>query len=60
MPMAAFVFRCPVTGLNVQGWAADHGGDIDDDAVEMVKCLACQRTHLVHPKTGKILGADDV
>lgn len=59
MPMAAFVYRCPITSQNVQGWAADQtANDSNSNAVETVKCLACQRTHLVNPKTGRVLGAD--
>ena len=54
--MAAFIYRCPSTGQNVQGWAAD---DVDDDAFQPVKCLACARVHLVNPKTCKVAGDDE-
>ncbi len=55
--MRAFVFRCPATGLNVQGWTTD---DADaGETYEPVSCTACMRTHLVNPKTGRVLGADD-
>jgi hypothetical protein len=54
--MAPFLSRCPATGLQVQGWAAD--GDLENGEVyEAVTCLACGRQHLVNPKTGKVLGA---
>lgn len=55
--MPTFVYRCPTTGLNVQGFVAD---DPDDDtAYEPVTCTVCTRTHLVNPKSGKVLGAPD-
>jgi len=56
--MAAFIFRCPHTGRNVQGWVADDP-DVEDDAYESVICSACTRLHLVNPKTGKVLGEAD-
>jgi len=56
--MAAFIFRCPHTGRNVQGWVADDP-EVEDDAYESVICSACTRLHLVNPKTGKVLGEAD-
>lgn len=55
--MPTFVYRCPTTGLRVQGWIADD--PTDDEAFEAVTCLACTRVHLVNPKTGKVIGEDD-
>jgi hypothetical protein len=46
------MYRCPRTGLMVQGWVADEplsGGE----GYESV--TACGRVHLINPKTGKIL-----
>jgi hypothetical protein len=57
--MAPFLYRCPHTGLNVQGWTADDPTERDDNAFEAVICIACTRAHLVNPKTGKVLGEDD-
>ncbi len=57
--MAAFLYQCPNTGLQVQGYAADDPTEGDFEAYELVKCLACTRMHLVNPKTGKVLGADE-
>ena len=61
--MATFLFRCPNTGLRVQGWAADDappphndGASRDDDRYEAITCLACQGVHLVNPSTGKVVG----
>jgi hypothetical protein len=56
--MGTFVYRCPNTGLNVQGWVADDPTERADDAYEANACTICTRTHLVNPKTGKVLGAD--
>jgi hypothetical protein len=56
--MAVFIYRCPSTGLNVQGWTADAPVQ-DDETFEPVNCAVCARLHLVHPQTGKVVGADD-
>jgi hypothetical protein len=46
--------------MNVQGWVADDLGKIPaDEAYEAVTCSACMRMHLVNPKNGKVLGADE-
>lgn len=55
--MAAFLYRCPSTGQNVQGWRADEISD--DAAVEAVNCIACARVHLIDTKTGWVLAADE-
>jgi hypothetical protein len=57
--MAPFLYRCPFTGLNVQGWVADDPIESGGDHFEPVTCTACTRIHLVNPATGKVLGADD-
>ena len=57
--MASFLYRCPKTGQHVQGWIADDPTDLGDDTYETVMCTACTRPHLVNPKTGRILGADE-
>jgi hypothetical protein len=51
--MMAFVYRCPRTGQQVH----DHFADdlINAEAYEPVTCTACGGTHLVNPKTGKLL-----
>jgi len=58
--MVAFLYRCPATGIKVQGWVAD--GQMDetpDDSYISVTCLACRRAHLVNPSTGHIAGAEE-
>jgi len=51
--VGSFVYRCPRTGLMVQGWIADE--PMSGEAYEPVTCTACGRVHLINPKTGKIL-----
>jgi hypothetical protein len=57
--MPAFLYRCPDTGLNDQGWSADEPVEQADAAYEPVTCTACTPLHLVDPKTGRVLGAED-
>jgi hypothetical protein len=55
-----FVYRCPNTGLNVQGWVADDPTEGEAEAFyQSVACTACARIHLIDPKTGRIVGADE-
>ena len=46
--------------MMVQGWRADDGeaADADDSYVGM-RCLACNRAHLVNPMTGFVFGSED-
>ena len=58
--MAAFIYRCPTTGGNVQGWFADDvSEDEGETTYEAVTCLACTQMHLVNRSTGRVLGAGD-
>lgn len=57
--MAAFLFRCPNTGLKVQGWVAEAPPAASDETYEAVTCTACVQVHLVNPVTGRVLGSDD-
>jgi hypothetical protein len=57
--MAPILYRCPNTGLNVQGWVADVPAEKSGETFEPVSCLACTRIHLVNAKTDKVLGAND-
>jgi hypothetical protein len=56
--MATFLYHCPNTGLQVEGWIAD-----DPEKGELfyaaVACTACGNVHLVNPENGNVLGADD-
>jgi len=55
--MTPFLYRCPNTGYQVQGFVAEESNDPEN--YQTVTCLACQRVHLVNPTTGKVLGEDD-
>jgi hypothetical protein len=57
--MPVFLYRCPNTGLKVQGWVADDPDRGDDATYESVTCIACTRLHMVNPSTGRVLGSDD-
>jgi hypothetical protein len=50
--MPPFLYRCPNTGDNVQGLAADDPED-DEMTYVQVTCLACAQAHLVNPKSGE-------
>jgi hypothetical protein len=57
--MATRVFLCPNTGQRVQGWFADDESENGGETYQTVNCLACGQVHMVNPKTGKVLGADE-
>jgi hypothetical protein len=56
--MAPFLYRCPNTGLDVQGFTVEEVRD-DAETFEAVICTACSRVHLVNPKTGRVLGVEE-
>jgi len=51
--MPTFLYRCPNTGKNVQGWIADDAATFSEDSYKALTCIACTRIHLVNPKTGR-------
>ena len=58
--MVAFIYRCPTTGLRIQGWVADDADTrTNDESYRPVTCLACRQTHLVNPSSGKVLSANN-
>jgi hypothetical protein len=57
--MATFVYRCPTTGMNVQGWLPDDESVDEGEVYEAVTCLACTQPHLVNRFTGRVLGGDE-
>jgi hypothetical protein len=58
--MVPFVYRCPVTGKNVQGlFADDASSDENERLFEAVTCVACTRVHLINRSTHKALTDDD-
>jgi hypothetical protein len=56
LAMPPFLYSCPNTGQNVQGFTAEEASG---DAYEAVTCLACRQSHFVKPTAGKVLGEDD-
>jgi hypothetical protein len=57
LQMAAFLYQCPATGFQVQGWVHDDEPDDGRETYEGVHCPACQRFQFANPKTGKVLGS---
>ncbi len=55
--MVPFIYRCPTTGLNVQGLFADKVPAKETDTFEPITCVVCTRVHLINRSTGKIIGA---
>jgi hypothetical protein len=55
--MTTFLYRCPTTGHNVQGFVPDRPAEPQDDVYEAVTCTACRGIHLVNPATGHVAGA---
>jgi hypothetical protein len=54
--MTHFIFKCPLTGMNVQ-WQADEIRPNDPQCTyETVVCQACSRLHFINRATGKLLG----
>ena len=51
--MTSFMFRCPRTGQKIEGHTPDNL--IEGEEYVPVTCTACGGTHLVNPKTGKLL-----
>jgi len=45
--------------MMVQGWHADDGAAADgDNNYVSMRCLACNRVHLVNPVTGLVFGSE--
>jgi len=55
--MGPFIYRCPNTGMNVQGCVADD--PTEGETYQPITCTICTRLHLVDPKTGRVLGIDE-
>ena len=60
--MATFIYRCPSTGYNIQGFIADNPAKNGSSAKDSegtflpLTCTLCTQIHLVNPKTGKVIG----
>ena len=57
--MVTFVYRCPITGLQVQGWTTDGGAENGKETYEGQHCPVCNRLHFVDPKRGVVLGVEE-
>jgi hypothetical protein len=57
--MATVIYRCPTTGLKVQGWSADDPAANAGETYEATTCPVCRLVHLVNPRTGKVLAVDE-
>jgi hypothetical protein len=57
--MAVFLYRCPRTGLKVQGWYPEELSAKESHTYETLECTACSGIHLVDPLSGKVLGDDE-
>ena len=53
--MGTYLYRCPATGMKVQGLRAEHSHAPSDDIYEAVTCIACRGVHLVNAKTGRVI-----
>jgi hypothetical protein len=56
--MTPFLYRCPVTGLNIQAISADEAPAGHAEIYEPVTCVVCTRVHLISRSTGRMLGQD--
>jgi len=56
--MTTFLYRCPNTGFQVQGYSPEQTSD-DQSSYEAITCLMCKRLHFVNPATGKMLGEEE-
>ena len=55
--MPTVVFRCPLTGYNVQGHYEEPLAEPGSGRVFVsLHCTACGRTHLVDPASREVLG----
>jgi hypothetical protein len=58
--MASLLYRCPNTGLQVQGWLDDTPDtELGKESYQGERCPACGKLHFVNAKSGKILGVDE-
>jgi hypothetical protein len=57
--LVPILYRCPTTGLRVQGLFAEDAFGNECVTYESVTCLACNQMHLVNGSTGRVLGAGD-
>ena len=56
--MHTFVFRCPLTGYNVQGRVDTMTEDLPERSYMATDCVACRSMHLINPRTGKLMSEE--
>lgn len=56
--MSHYMFRCHVSGENVQRWVDDDPDGARNSYV-IVDCLACGKLHFVNRSTHKLLGHEN-
>jgi hypothetical protein len=49
-----FLYRCPTTGLLVQGFLKEQDLPLNARQDVAVTCLACRQVHFVKPETGPV------
>lgn len=55
--MTSLMFRCPTAEINTNAWIAEELTErLGDNDYVSVACLACQRVHLINPRTETVLG----
>jgi hypothetical protein len=54
-----YLFHCPITGSDVQGFLVEEAPSDDPNSYTPVCCLACGQMHLVNLRTGKTVGEHD-
>jgi hypothetical protein len=54
-----YLFRCPITASDVQGFLVEEPPSDDPNSYTSVGCLACGQMHLVNFTTGRTVGKHD-
>ena len=57
--MAPFIYRCPNTGLSVQGWVADDPTDREGETYHPITCTICTQVHLDRSENRKGATGED-
>jgi hypothetical protein len=55
----SFNYRCPITGMTIQGHAEVDEGAIEANRYKPLTCSSCGRVHLIDPNTGRLLTDTD-
>jgi hypothetical protein len=55
--MPPFLYRCPFTGLRVEGFDCVRAPE-EGEHYTAQSCQACRGVHLVNPRTGKLMSEE--